>query len=291
MADAKIELLLCEAAATMASDVSEANVAIETSSWNSELDDTVDVPQNAGASWSEAAAAAPIASELPIPSLPSLHIKRVRFNLEDTSIEFITPYAEIYGAHPRTFVFDKDSLMIPAARGGFVSADYVMGAEEELDDDDDDDCETSQEDGGWESWLLEQERSNSDDEDTFEVGDVFGSAAAKILETLSKLETLTPGSPRTEIVAHKAKDDDKMGGQILTVKSGPPEAEEYQEEELELVTKKAQEDSEQRVLEGYGSTTFTEMCDHLSLGDAQKNAAQLLWRTLEVDSRRQVLMA
>jgi len=160
MADAKIELLLCEAAATMASDVSEANVAIETSSWNSELDDTVDVPQNAGASRSEAADAAPIASKLPIPSLPSLHIKRVRFNLEDTSIEFITPYAEIYGAHPRTFVFDKDSLMIPAARGGFVSADYVMGAEEDLDDDDDDDCETSQEDGGWESWLLEQESSD-----------------------------------------------------------------------------------------------------------------------------------
>lgn len=72
-----------------------------------------------------------------------------------TSIERSQPpYAEIYGAHPRTFVFDRDSQMIPAARGGYVSVASTM---DPFKDSDDDDCEPDAEDGGWESWLLGQE--------------------------------------------------------------------------------------------------------------------------------------
>lgn len=81
--------------------------------------------------------------------------KRVRFDLSATSFHEVTPYAEIYGAHPRTFVFDVDSEMIPAARGGFVRASV-----EEADDDSD----SSDEDGGWESWLLEQDQEDSVDD-------------------------------------------------------------------------------------------------------------------------------
>jgi len=84
--------------------------------------------------------------------------KRVRFNLSATTIHEVTPYAEIYGVHPRTFVFDAESRKIPAARGGFCSAPSV---EEEPAGLFSDASESStEEDGGWESWLLEQDPEN-----------------------------------------------------------------------------------------------------------------------------------
>jgi len=47
---------------------------------------------------------------------------RVQFNLQANTVhEFTTPYGEIYGRHPGTFVFDRDFNMIPAAPSGFVS--------------------------------------------------------------------------------------------------------------------------------------------------------------------------
>ena len=50
--------------------------------------------------------------------------KHVGFNLECTSIHEVIPYREIYGALPQTFVFDRDSQMVPAARRG-LSAGFV----------------------------------------------------------------------------------------------------------------------------------------------------------------------
>ncbi len=49
------------------------------------------------------------AAEVAIPEFPVLQRKCVQFNLAATIIHEVIPYAEIYGAHPRTFVFDKDS--------------------------------------------------------------------------------------------------------------------------------------------------------------------------------------
>jgi hypothetical protein len=96
--------------------------------------------------------------DVQIPALPAIHATRhVRLDLSTTVIHEVTPYAEIYGVHPREFVFDKDSQMIAAARGGFVSAGFTIPTEDELDCDSEEECEASEEDGDWESWLLEQE--------------------------------------------------------------------------------------------------------------------------------------
>jgi len=94
--------------------------------------------------------------------------KIVQFDLEATSIHLIPPYAEIYGAHPRSFVFDWDSTMIPAARGGFNSAAYVRDAPEEKPAEEglDLDFRAIQQDSGddgWESWLEQ----TADDESEF----------------------------------------------------------------------------------------------------------------------------
>merc|ERR1712079_68257 len=40
-------------------------------------------------------------------------------------------YGEIYGAHPRTFVFDRHSRRVPAAANGFVSLQAVTGDDED----------------------------------------------------------------------------------------------------------------------------------------------------------------
>jgi hypothetical protein len=61
--------------------------------------------------------------------------KRVHFNIASNTVHEITPYAEIYGEHPRTFVFDRDSCRIAAAPGGFVS---LQALHEEDDEDSDD---------------------------------------------------------------------------------------------------------------------------------------------------------
>lgn len=40
--------------------------------------------------------------------------RRVRFDFGESSVHEITPYAEIYGMHPRDFVFGKGFHMVPA---------------------------------------------------------------------------------------------------------------------------------------------------------------------------------
>ena len=53
--------------------------------------------------------------------------RKVRFNLRCTTVHHVTPYSEIYGHHPREFVFDANSQMIPAGLGGFVSLESLCG--------------------------------------------------------------------------------------------------------------------------------------------------------------------
>mmetsp|Transcript_80395 Transcript_80395/g.208926 ORF Transcript_80395/g.208926 Transcript_80395/m.208926 type:complete len:191 (-) Transcript_80395:137-709(-) len=66
----------------------------------------------------------------------------VQFNLAAVTVHEVTPYSEIYGRHPREFVFDRHFDMIPAAgRFGFVAVGAMVGPEEEESDDDDDEPE------------------------------------------------------------------------------------------------------------------------------------------------------
>lgn len=60
--------------------------------------------------------------------------QRVHFDDRATVVHEVEPYAEIYGRHPRLFVFDRNSEMIPAAPGGFVSLQAAIGGDEEDED-------------------------------------------------------------------------------------------------------------------------------------------------------------
>lgn len=71
---------------------------------------------------------------------------RVKFDLKANTVHAVTPYAEIYGRHPRRFVFDKDSTMIPSAHGGFVSLRSLTSSddkEEETDEEESDGEQTT----------------------------------------------------------------------------------------------------------------------------------------------------
>lgn len=69
------------------------------------------------------------ASEASAPPRPKLRRGRtwpltVDFDNDANSIHHITPYAEVYGMHPRLFDFDKDFSMVPAQ--GFGAAREVL---------------------------------------------------------------------------------------------------------------------------------------------------------------------
>lgn len=65
---------------------------------------------------------------------------RVRFNLNDIEIHQITPYSEVYGLHPREFVFGKNFYMLPSGDTfGFVSVSDSFREEDNESDDSDDD--------------------------------------------------------------------------------------------------------------------------------------------------------
>lgn len=60
---------------------------------------------------------------------------RVRFNFEAMRVYEVTPYSEIYGEHPRDFVFGREAEMLPAVFGGFVGRDsWGIGDEDEDED-------------------------------------------------------------------------------------------------------------------------------------------------------------
>jgi len=134
-------------------DASDANVADEDCSclYEAGTDAIVDLQLSVALDHIDAPT---LDDSLPLLCLRSLHRKSVQFDFAATIIHEVPPYAEIYGAHPRTFVFDMHSQMIPAARGGYVS---VASAMDPFKDTDDDDCKPNEEDGGWESWLIEQD--------------------------------------------------------------------------------------------------------------------------------------
>jgi len=158
----------------LAPDASEANAASDASEWDTaddgvSADESICDPDRGAAlelttARDESASnisedVAPLVKDVPIPAFPAHHLKSVRFDLASITVHEVIPYGEIYGAHPRTFVFDKDSQRIPAARGGFVSAESVLEVEEPQGDssifNDDDD-------GDWESWLRETEEDATD---------------------------------------------------------------------------------------------------------------------------------
>mmetsp|Transcript_30132 Transcript_30132/g.56361 ORF Transcript_30132/g.56361 Transcript_30132/m.56361 type:complete len:137 (+) Transcript_30132:3-413(+) len=60
----------------------------------------------------------------------------VRFDLSATTVHEVIPFSEIYGGHPRDFVFDRDSRKIPAVFGGFLSLQSWMEMQFSLEKDD-----------------------------------------------------------------------------------------------------------------------------------------------------------
>lgn len=78
--------------------------------------------------------AAPLAEVLPLPFFPGSRRCRVSFDLGANTIHEIPPYGEIYGSHPRTFVFDRHAHKVPASPSGYVSLQAVIGDDEEDED-------------------------------------------------------------------------------------------------------------------------------------------------------------
>lgn len=65
-------------------------------------------------------------------------VKRcVRFDLDACSVHEIMPYAEIYGMHPRDFVFGKGFHMVPAYH--HIPIDVIAAGKEAGPDSDDSD--------------------------------------------------------------------------------------------------------------------------------------------------------
>lgn len=71
-------------------------------------------------------------------------VRRVRFDMAAVVVHPITPYCEIYGLHPRCFVFGRNYSIVPAAPGGYVSLTAMRRQ-----NDDDDDDESSDSDEEW----------------------------------------------------------------------------------------------------------------------------------------------
>lgn len=70
--------------------------------------------------------------------------RRVQFNEDSCMVYEITPYAEIYGLHPREFVFGKDYCILPASKFARVMD------EEDSDSDEDEEFDASE----WEEEYL-----------------------------------------------------------------------------------------------------------------------------------------
>jgi len=95
-------------------------------------------------------------------SLPMVRSRRqVCFEEAAASVCEVTPYSEIYGRHPRSFVFDREANMIPAAPCGFVSfQSWYYGVEE----DEEEEIETEQHncDCPWQTWPPMTSGDNED---------------------------------------------------------------------------------------------------------------------------------
>jgi len=95
-----------------------------------------------------------------VPLCTNFSSRRVAFDFDANTIHEITPYSEIYGLHPREFVFDRHFFMVPS------SGDHgFCGIGSESDDVDEDDCEdcasdlSDDEDGEW----VEMNTAHSDE--------------------------------------------------------------------------------------------------------------------------------
>jgi len=100
-------------------------------------------PEVAEAPTEPEVAEAPKAPKAPLLRRRRTWPLRVGFD-DEVSVHSITPYAEIYGMHPRYFDFDKGFSMVPAC--GFGAARLVPAALERLDTDAEDDELSSEDD-------------------------------------------------------------------------------------------------------------------------------------------------
>jgi len=56
--------------------------------------------------------------------------RHVSFDFEATEVHELIPYSEIYGLHPREFVFDRNFYVIPAPLGNFGFSDLLASVDE-----------------------------------------------------------------------------------------------------------------------------------------------------------------
>mmetsp|Transcript_71218 Transcript_71218/g.186728 ORF Transcript_71218/g.186728 Transcript_71218/m.186728 type:complete len:205 (+) Transcript_71218:83-697(+) len=80
--------------------------------------------------------------------------RRVHFSEAQDTVIQVTPYCEVYGIHPRLFVFDRNYYMVPAGgQYGFVDLLAAAEVDKSLDVEDEATCESDgddSDDGEWE---------------------------------------------------------------------------------------------------------------------------------------------
>lgn len=110
-----------------------------------------------GAWWSLATAALPVATASPPPAVQEG--RRVKFDLDANSVHEITPYSEIYGVHPRDFVFGRGFCMIPALHFmpiDVLAASNACAVKSDKEDTSSEDSDDDTFDDG-EEWVLVRE--------------------------------------------------------------------------------------------------------------------------------------
>lgn len=98
------------------------------------------------------------------PSPPYRSGRRVRFNLTACTTHEVTPYSEVYGVHPREFVFDRHFYMVPA--GGTFGFVGLPNAKNAVETEDRSNSECSQEPQEERSHQEEDEEEDEDEDDT-----------------------------------------------------------------------------------------------------------------------------
>eukprot|EP00928_Gymnodinium_smaydae_P071142 TRINITY_DN54812_c0_g1_i1.p1 TRINITY_DN54812_c0_g1~~TRINITY_DN54812_c0_g1_i1.p1 ORF type:complete len:299 (+),score=62.00 TRINITY_DN54812_c0_g1_i1:61-957(+) len=99
-------------------------------------------------------------------------LRRVRFSLSPADVHYVTPYSEVYGVHPREFVFGRNFRVLPsggaygfvdAAAAATVAAAAAQGVLS-VDEDEDAVCssdsssayesdDAESDDEGWKTWI------------------------------------------------------------------------------------------------------------------------------------------
>jgi len=122
---------------------------------------------------------------------PILGKRGVKFDLGSNSVHEVVPYCEVYGRHPREFVFGRHAEMLPAAdRFGFVGL-HQEDPEEDDDSDGEEEAQEEDQDAKHEESAEHQEFYINDERCSEELLYTSGTAAWQLWQEESQQMAIT----------------------------------------------------------------------------------------------------